>query len=636
MLTQLLLTTALACLQSSTPDAPFQERSSLGGEAFLQADSVDFVVADPTGERIVSCASGGEVVLWDAATGAALARHETGMQRAVEIAFWGSDKLLLGDITDHIVLLGINEEGLVRLDPFEHGIGDLVDLGGNFALAPDEQQLVVWKMTGHNKSLMIAELGAETNGRPKRKAIEVSEFRVDQVVWRADSEEFVVVATNSLKALGRAGTQEQAAGRVHLMNRAGEEQAHFDSPEHFLLSFAYGPHDGDDGIFVAGTREGVHLFDRLDGRHIMRVGELELVVTLDTSHAGTRLVASDSAGHLESWQLSLDASPKALFAERLARPLTVLRVDESEHAVGSQGRRVRRYAVEGFVPDPMVVGHSGQLVALEAHGERVMSVGMDGSVALRSLAQGSAVGFDALHDGIVFGGSLSPSGQLVATCGQDGKLRVWSAVQGEGFGGLVAQFSGRTDAAFTDVAFSPAGDMLAGVTADGILWVWDVESGALVRTFEGLRGLQFKLRFSGDGSHLAVAGAGLRVWRTTDWELGGHVENFGAPVTVLSYGSDPARVAVGLANCQVVLVDADAGVELGRSEPLLGRVSALTFTQSGLAASSAMEGGVRLLDDDLKAGRLLAYPAKSAVAALCTAGASLIVGDGTGRLDVWR
>jgi len=630
MITALLLSALAAPVQ----DLPYTTHRQLGGDAFLQSSTVDKIALDASGQRIASIASGGQLVLWDAVTGSALARTDIDLQRAVALEFMGEDKLLVGDLEDRITLVGIESEALVELDPFEHGLGDVVDVGGGFALSPDGSRLAIWKVTGYSGDLMLASVDPAEEPRV-RLAKPVSDFRIDEVVWRADSSEFAVVSTNGRKALGRAGTEDQAASHVHVLDRSGAGKTTFDSQTVFVLGIEYGPHDGDDGVFVAGSRTGMFLFDRVDGRQIMQLGKLETIVGLDITDDGERMIATDVVGQLEEWRLSLEAAPELLRSERLARPVTMLLYDGAEHIVGCQGRRVRRWVDDTLTPEPNVLGHTGQLVSLELVGANLFSASMDGAVVVRNLETGQDRGLETRHDGLVFGMSLAPDASLVASCGQDGNVRVW-ALGGERHGELVEQYEGRGQAAFTDVAFSPKGDVLAGISADGILWIWDRETRQLLRTFEGLKGLKFQLQFSADGSRLAMGSTSLRVWNTADWSLAGHAESLGAPVTALAFGADASVVGVGLANRRVLLLDAATGEVRETSAPLKGRVSGLTFTDVGLAATSNMEGGIQLFSKSLEPAGFLPNARKTPAAALSGGAGRLIAGDVAGRIDVWE
>ena len=630
MLSTLFLLTSLALPQE------FAHEARLGSDHFLQSSSVDVIQTDARGQRIASCASGGEVVVWDANTGQAIARSELGLQRALTIAFWGQDRVLIGDTDDHLRVLELKDGSLTKLDPFELGLGDLVDLGGSFALSPDEQQLVIWKSKGYTGNLMLADLTKAASETGSRKAILASEFRIDEVEWRSDSSEFVVMSTNGMKALGRAETQTQVSSRIVVIDRTGATLTQFDSQDRFLSAIAYGPHDGQDGLFAGSSRDGTYLWDRADGRQIMRIGDLETILTIDTSADGEQLLFSDSLGNVESWQLSLEAEPVAGIHRHVARPLAMLLLDVSQHMVGAQGRRVKRWALNGMEPDPNVVGHTGQLVTLDVQADHLLSLAMDGSLTLWDLSTKQGRGLETNHEGLVFDASLSPDGATAATCGQDASVRLWNVAAGEEFGKPLRLWGGRSNAAFTDVVFSPKGDSIAAVSADGILWIWSLETGDLLRTFDGLTGLQFKLAYSADGERLALGSSSIRVWQTSDWSSLSTITSLGAPIMALGFSPDSNVLAVGLASKVVVTLDVVSGTEIKRSEPLTGRVTALCFTQVGLAASAPLLGGVRLFNMDLETVGMIEIPRQNAVAALAAAGERLITGDDSGRLDVWK
>lgn len=119
------------------------------------------------------------------------------------------------------------------------------------------------------------------------------------------------------------------------------------------------------------------------------------------------------------------------------------------------------------------------------------------------------------HKGYVRGVAVSPNGQLVATCGNDLVVRIWSAVDGK----LVAELPGHQRHIY-NVRFDPSGQFLVSGDLMGVLKQWDTATWKQVRetkvkelikydtTFKadigGFRGMDF----SPDGKYLVVCGIG--------------------------------------------------------------------------------------------------------------------------------
>ncbi|MGW6010584.1 nSTAND1 domain-containing NTPase [Streptomyces sp. NPDC055210] len=74
------------------------------------------------------------------------------------------------------------------------------------------------------------------------------------------------------------------------------------------------------------------------------------------------------------------------------------------------------------------------------------------------------------HPDQVQSASFSTDGDLIATCGWDGAVRLWDARTGAPRGALLADHSG----AVMDVAFAPSGRVLATAGWDGTVRLWDV------------------------------------------------------------------------------------------------------------------------------------------------------------------
>lgn len=184
-----------------------------------------------------------------------------------------------------------------------------------------------------------------------------------------------------------------------------------------------------------------------------------------------------------------------------------------------------------------LTGHNGWVQRLaiaagaEATGEHVYSVDSWGQLRCGSYADAEAAArwsHPVAHDGWILDLTLSPSGKLLATCGIDRKIRIWSTAEGK----KLHKFD-NPDWEVLSVLFSPDEVSLLSGDLSGVVRQWDLATGKVIRELKAtdlhksdrlqeVGGVR-RMLFTFDGKRLLCAG--------TKPKVGGNVQ--GVPAIVV-------------------------------------------------------------------------------------------------------
>jgi WD40 repeat protein/serine/threonine protein kinase len=154
------------------------------------------------------------------------------------------------------------------------------------------------------------------------------------------------------------------------------------------------------------------------------------------------------------------------------------------------------------------------------------------------------------HDGAVLGAAISRDGRRIASCSEDGVVKVWNAWTGE----ELWSAAGHTKHA-RSVDFSPDGRWLASAGLEGTVRTWDAQTGQELLTIRVVAASDdnsnrlWSVAFSPEGRHLAAAGTEARVTRVKIWDAATGEELHAFPglpraaVTCLVFSPDGQRLA---------------------------------------------------------------------------------------------
>jgi len=265
-----------------------------------------------------------------------------------------------------------------------------------------------------------------------------------------------------------------------------------------------------DGQFAlsGAPNNKIKLWEVVTGREIQTFhGPAEQPISVALSPDGDRLVSETSDGIVQLWDVDSGE---------------VLRTVEqhSEAVLGAT-----------FSPD----------------GEHILSGGdASGTLHLWDTDSGDLVRRFDDNDEAIFSVAFSPDGQYVLSgSGQSGTLKLWETATGE----VVRVFDeGDWDSTYVfSVAFSPNGEYALSGSDDMTARLWDVESGELLRTFEGHSGLVIAVAFSPDGQYVLSGSSDMTVqlWKVEDGKLGYVFEGDAEGVNAIAFSPDGRYVLSG-------------------------------------------------------------------------------------------
>jgi WD40 repeat protein len=513
-------------------------------------DSVYAVAVSADGRRAVSGDDNGAVRVWDLDSGATL-HTLTGHDSVYAVAVSADGRRAVSGGRDEIL-------GRVRVWDLDTGT-------------------TLHTLTSHIGAVYAVAVSADgrraVSGGVEGRTVRVWDLDTGAILHTLTGHIGEVYAV-AVSADGRRAVSGGADGTVRVWDLDPGETRHLPTGHDSVTAVAV---SADGRRAVSGGAEGGGV----------RVWDLDSGETLDTQ---------TGLAYARAWAVAVSADGRRAVSGDYDGTVRVWDLES-----GTALRTLTGHAYYGF-------GDTVQAVAVSADGRRAVSGGAEGgAVKVWDLDSGETLHVLTGHAGGVYEVTVSADGRRAVSSGDDGAVRVWDLAAGTqavpATRGLRRWFTAphrRYVIPPTVRSLSASADGSRAVSGydDGTVRVWDLDSGARLRTLTGHTGRVAAVAVSADGSRAVSGGADgtVRVWDLDSGKtlhvLTGHT----GAVAAVAVSADGSRAVSGSKDQTVRVWDLGQGVEFATfvSDSEITALAATAPAMRVIAATST--GPVHLLE----------------------------------------
>ncbi len=372
------------------------------------------------------------------------------------------------------------------------------------------------------------------------------------------------------------------------------------------------------------------------------------VTSIAINPDGSRIVTGGWEKRIKIW----DAKTLGFLEELSVRPengralcfspdgkhLVCAGCDDHEHSTlflwDFQARTLRRQQrFKGHV-NSVTFSPDGQRIAATVHSGKVLVWDT------RTLGQ---TAYLSDHEGGAHGVTFNASGRSLISCGADCTLRAWDSSP------TAVRRLRHSREPLRVIAFSPDGAQLASASKDGVVKIWDVETGKVVHSLPSAGNWVDALDYSPDGRTLVTSSGDEKLWF---WDVasGRLMDSMNLPVSVwwLDVSPDGRRIVAGglgpaskgnedIEGHELLVVDAKTrNVIHCRVAPHEGAVEGAAFSPDGrYIASCGADGNLMLWDAETMKPKWVRAASANRCAVFSPDGKWIACGSMDGTASLW-